>query len=73
MRILVLAPRCHRGYFRMRLTRAGADVTFLVRPARAEVLSERGLRVLAPYGGEERIEPQLTTAKAIDGPSTSCW
>ncbi len=55
------------GYFGMRLAQAGADVTFLVRPARAEVLSERGLRLLGP-GGEERIEPQLVTAEAIDGP-----
>ncbi len=56
----------------MRLAQAGADVTFLVRPARAEVLSKRGLRVLAP-NDEERIEPQLTTAEAIDDPMTSCW
>ena len=50
MRILVLGAGGVGGYFGGRLVEAGADVTFFVRPARARVLDEKGLRI------EERHE-----------------
>lgn len=50
MRILVLGAGAIGGYFGARLIDAGADVSFLVRPTRAILLAERGLRVLSPRG-----------------------
>lgn len=38
------------GYFGARLIEAGVDVSFLVRPARAALLAENGLRVRSPHG-----------------------
>lgn len=45
MRILVLGAGAIGGYYGMHLAEAGADVTFLVRPRRAEVLARDGLVV----------------------------
>ena len=45
MRILVIGAGATGGLFGARLATAGRDVTFLVRPRRAELLRERGLRV----------------------------
>lgn len=45
MRILVIGAGATGGSFGARLATAGRDVTFLVRPRRAELLRERGLRV----------------------------
>lgn len=42
MRILVLGAGGTGGYFGGRLAQAGADVTFLVRPARAERCASTG-------------------------------
>jgi 2-dehydropantoate 2-reductase len=50
MRVLVLGAGGTGGYFGGRLAQAGADVTFLVRPARASLLRERGLRIRSPLG-----------------------
>ena len=50
MRILVLGAGGTGGYFGGRLAQAGADVTVLVRPARAALLAERGLRIRSPLG-----------------------
>lgn len=50
MRILILGAGAIGGYFGARLIEAGADVTFLVRPARAALLAEHGLRVFATRG-----------------------
>jgi 2-dehydropantoate 2-reductase len=55
------------GFFGSRLARAGADVTFAVRPGRAAVLASRGLRVHGP-GGDEVIKPSLVTSSEIDRP-----
>ncbi|MEO8935488.1 MAG: 2-dehydropantoate 2-reductase [Burkholderiaceae bacterium] len=43
MKILVLGAGAIGGYYGARLIEAGMDVTFLVRPARAAMLAERGL------------------------------
>ena len=53
MRILCLGAGAVGGYFGARLIEAGADVTFLVRPARRKLLNERGLRVESCYGNFE--------------------
>jgi 2-dehydropantoate 2-reductase len=50
MRILVLGAGGIGGYFGGRLAEAGADVTFLVRPARREQLRRDGLRIESPLG-----------------------
>ncbi|MDR2015370.1 MAG: ketopantoate reductase family protein [Azoarcus sp.] len=46
MRILILGAGGIGGYYGARLIEAGHEVTFLVRPARAERLRENGLRVI---------------------------
>lgn len=54
------------GYFGARLALAGRDVTFLVRPGRARVLRERGLRIVEAEG-ETSVEPTLVEAGGIAG------
>ena len=67
MTILVVGAGATGGYFGLRLAQAGRDVTFLVRPRRAETLRTRGLRVVG-LGRDERIEPKLVGAAEIDHP-----
>jgi len=50
MRILVLGAGGVGGYFGGRLVQAGADVTFLVRPARREQIARNGLCITSPLG-----------------------
>ncbi len=66
MRILVLGAGAVGGYFGGRLAEAGRDVTFLVRPARAALLRERGLKVASPLG-DITVKPQLATTDTLDG------
>lgn len=79
MKILVLGAGAVGGYFGGRLAEAGADVSFLVRPARAALMAKQGLRVRSPVGdlnlkvrcvvaGEVRPEYDVVmlTAKAYD-------
>ncbi|WP_296227065.1 2-dehydropantoate 2-reductase [Ralstonia sp. UBA689] len=61
MRILVLGAGGTGGYFGGRLTQAGANVTFLVRPARAAKLREHGLEIRSPLG-DVRFPIQVITA-----------
>jgi 2-dehydropantoate 2-reductase len=61
MRILVLGAGAIGGYYGGRLAESGADVTFLVRPRRAQQLAERGLVVRSPLGN---IERRVTTVLA---------
>jgi len=67
MRVLVLGAGAVGGYFGGRLAAAGRDVTFLVRPARAALLGEHGLKVASPLG-DFTVKPQLATAYRLDGP-----
>jgi 2-dehydropantoate 2-reductase len=67
MRILVLGAGAVGGYFGGRLAEAGRDVTFLVRPARAALLAEHGLRVTSPLG-DFTVRPQLATAERVGEP-----
>ncbi|MFF6772978.1 ketopantoate reductase family protein [Streptomyces sp. NPDC012637] len=64
MRILVVGAGATGGYFGAMLARAGQDVTFLVRPARAETLRRRGLRVVG-RDEEWRVDPVLLTADEL--------
>lgn len=50
MRILIVGAGALGGYFGGCLQRAGRDVTFLVRPARAAQLARDGLRISSPHG-----------------------
>ncbi|MBX9940847.1 MAG: 2-dehydropantoate 2-reductase [Candidatus Obscuribacterales bacterium] len=59
MKILVLGAGATGGYFGGRLLEAGADVTFLVRAARAERLRRDGLIVKSRFGDIHRKELSL--------------
>jgi 2-dehydropantoate 2-reductase len=50
MRTLVIGAGALGGYFGGCLVGAGRDVTFLVRPPRAEQLASDGLQIVSPYG-----------------------
>ncbi|HXO00869.1 MAG TPA: 2-dehydropantoate 2-reductase [Stellaceae bacterium] len=67
MRTLVLGAGAVGGYFGGRLAEAGRDVTFLVRPARAALLGEQGLKVTSPLG-DFTVKPQIATADRTGGP-----
>lgn len=66
MRILVLGAGGTGGYFGGLLARNGAEITFLVRPKRAEALARTGLVIRTPEG-EERFPIRTITADAVDG------
>jgi 2-dehydropantoate 2-reductase len=67
MRILVVGAGSTGGYFGGRLAQAGRDVTFLVRPARAEHLRANGLQITSPHG-DVTLAPNLVTAGNIAAP-----
>lgn len=60
MRVLVLGAGGTGGYFGGRLAQSGADVTFLVRPARAEALAAQGLRLRSPLGDADLAVAAVT-------------
>ena len=64
MRILVLGAGGTGGYFGGRLAQSGADVTFLVRPARAADLARDGLRIRSPLGDAD-LAVATVTADAL--------
>jgi 2-dehydropantoate 2-reductase len=64
MRLLVLGAGGTGGYFGGRLAQAGVDVSFLVRPARAALLRERGLRIRSPLGDAD-LPVQVLTAEEL--------
>jgi len=79
MKILVLGAGGVGGYFGGRIQQAGGDVTFLVRPKRAEMLAKDGLRISSKFGSakldvktvtQDKVKAQygivLLTAKAYD-------
>ncbi|KQP73519.1 2-dehydropantoate 2-reductase [Methylobacterium sp. Leaf113] len=65
MRVLVVGAGATGGYFGARLAEAGRDVTFLVRPARAEKLAATGLVVESPVGHFQLPAPQTVTAREL--------
>ncbi len=66
MRVLILGAGGIGGYFGARLHDAGGDVTFLVRPARAEKLRAEGLRISSPLG-DTHIIPRVVVIGTLDG------
>jgi len=67
MRILVVGAGSTGGYFGGKLAKAGADVTFLVRPRRAEALRQGGLQIISPHG-DFNIVPKLVSPGGISEP-----
>jgi 2-dehydropantoate 2-reductase len=65
MRMLVLGAGALGGYYGGRALERGLDVTFLVRPKRAEQLARDGLVVRGPLGDIQR--PVKTVAQAGPG------
>jgi 2-dehydropantoate 2-reductase len=64
VRILVIGAGALGGYFGACLARVGRDVTFMVRPRRAEQLSRHGLQVISPHG-DFTIPVSTVTAGAL--------
>jgi len=61
MRVLVLGAGGTGGYFGGRLAQSGADITFLVRPARATQLHADGLALRSPLGDADIQVAHVTT------------
>ncbi len=61
MRTLVVGAGATGGFFGGRLAQVGRDVTFLVRPQRAEKLRRDGLEIISPLG-DATIQAKLITA-----------
>ncbi|MFY9897415.1 MAG: 2-dehydropantoate 2-reductase [Xanthobacteraceae bacterium] len=68
MRILVVGAGALGGYFGGRLKEAGRDVTFLVRPRRAEQLAKTGLIVRSPKGDINIPAPPTVFAEHLSAP-----
>lgn len=67
MKILVVGAGAVGGYFGAYLAKAGRDVTFLVRPQRAQQLQRDGIRIVGPQGNLT-IKPQTITSDQINTP-----
>jgi len=65
---LVVGAGALGGYFGGRLKEAGSDVTFLVRPRRAEHLAKTGLVVRSPKGDINIPAPPTVLAENISAP-----
>jgi 2-dehydropantoate 2-reductase len=68
MRFLVVGAGATGGYFGGRLLEAGCDVTFLVRPARAERLAATGLTIASPAGNVTLRSPPTVLAAGLRTP-----
>jgi 2-dehydropantoate 2-reductase len=64
MRTLIVGAGATGGFFGGRLAQIGRDVTFLVRPARAEKLRRDGLEIISPLGNAT-IQAKLITAAEL--------
>src|ERR1700753_4079947 len=67
MRTLVIGAGATGGYFGGRMAQAGRDVTFLVRPKRADALRASGLQIVSPYG-DTTLKPQILATGEITAP-----
>lgn len=67
MSILVIGAGATGGYFGARLTQAGKDVTFLLRPGRTAAVRASGIR-LTGQGPDEVVTAAVVTAGEITGP-----
>jgi 2-dehydropantoate 2-reductase len=61
MRILVVGAGAIGGYFGGRLLEAGRDVTFLVRPRRAALLTKHGLKIRSRFGDFHGSAPLVSS------------
>ncbi|HEY0287134.1 MAG TPA: ketopantoate reductase family protein [Pseudomonas sp.] len=68
MRILIVGAGAIGGYFGGRLLEAGRDVTFLVRPGRADELDRDGLVVRSPLGNIGYPSPPYVLTHMLDQP-----
>jgi 2-dehydropantoate 2-reductase len=66
MRVLVVGAGAIGGYFGGRLLQAGGDVTFLVRPRRANELATAGLVIKSPVGDATLKNPPTVKADALE-------
>ena len=66
MRLLFLGAGGTGGYFGGRAAQAGADVTFLLREARAQKLRAQGLRIESPRG-DAVVAAQVVTEGELEG------
>ncbi len=64
MRTLIVGAGATGGFFGGRLAQIGRDVTFLVRPARAEKLRRDGLEIISPHG-DATLQAKLITADEL--------
>lgn len=71
MRVLILGAGATGGYFGGRLAQAGADVTFLLRSARAERVAADGLRIESP-DGNITLSVKTVTHGGAGGPYDLC-
>jgi 2-dehydropantoate 2-reductase len=67
MRLLVVGAGSVGGYFGGRLAAAGRDVSFLVRPTRAERLRADGLQIISPHGNL-KLNAKLLTKDQLTAP-----
>src|SRR3954454_18939681 len=67
MRILVVGAGALGGYFGGRLLEAGRDVTFLVRPRRAEQIARHGLRIDSLHGDAD-LHPRMVLTGEVSSP-----
>lgn len=67
MKLLILGAGAVGGYFGGRLHQAGADVTFLVRPARATLLRTNGLKIVSPKG-DATLQVKIISDATEGGP-----
>jgi 2-dehydropantoate 2-reductase len=65
MSVLIVGAGATGGYYGACLQKAGRDVAFLVRPARAAQLAQRGLRLIRGQEAET-FHPELVTAGSLD-------
>lgn len=65
MNILILGAGAVGGYYGARLLDAGERVSFLVRPARAALLRENGLRIDSPVGNLHLHDLSLVTTEQL--------
>ena len=64
MNILILGAGGIGGYFGARLLQTGADVTFLVREKRQQLIAQTGLQIETPKGNFS-VQPRTVTASTV--------
>ena len=68
MRVLVVGAGAIGGYFGGRLVQAGRDVTFLVRPRRAEQIRKNGCAVRVSDGHADELALRAIVSEQIEAP-----